>query len=156
MTVPAELVHNNLQPTIDLTIDVEGRDLGSVADDVAAVLKQFGRPTGRGTWAPYDPDDEEKEIKGSKITLSGEYARMQDTFRHLGGGLLLASLLVYFLMVALFRSWLIPLVIISAVPVGAVGVVLMLYATGTAVTRVAPFCAVCAFAASDAENRFQP
>jgi multidrug efflux pump subunit AcrB len=57
---------------------------------------------------------------------------MQETFLHLGRGLILASLLVYFLMVALFRSWIIPLVIISAVPVGLVGVVLMLFLTGTA------------------------
>jgi multidrug efflux pump subunit AcrB len=58
---------------------------------------------------------------------------MQDTFRNLGVGLILASLLVYFLMVALFKSWLTPLVILSAVPVGLVGVVLMLYLTGTAI-----------------------
>jgi multidrug efflux pump subunit AcrB len=134
--VPAELVHNNLQPTIDLTMNVEGRDLGSVADDVAARLGKFGRPSRkeRGAWEPYDPNgDEGPVLEGSKIRLSGEYSRMQETFRHLGGGLLVASLLVYFLMAALFRSWLIPLVIISAVPVGLVGVVLMLFLTGTAV-----------------------
>jgi multidrug efflux pump subunit AcrB len=42
-------------------------------------------------------------------------------------------LLVYFLMVALFKSWLTPQVILSAVPVGLVGVVLILYLTGTAI-----------------------
>ena len=41
-------------------------------------------------------------------------------------------LLIYFLMVALFRSYLTPLVVLSAVPIGLVGVVLMLYFTGTA------------------------
>jgi multidrug efflux pump subunit AcrB len=58
---------------------------------------------------------------------------MQDTFSSMGWGLILASLLVYGLMVSLFRSWLSPLVILSAVPVGLVGVVLMLYLTGTAI-----------------------
>jgi multidrug efflux pump subunit AcrB len=57
---------------------------------------------------------------------------MQDTFRNLGVGLLLASLLIYFLMVALFQSWMTPLVILSAVPVGLIGVVTMLYLTHTA------------------------
>jgi multidrug efflux pump subunit AcrB len=57
---------------------------------------------------------------------------MQDTFRNLGIGLVLASLLIYFLMVGLFKSWLTPLVIISAVPIGLIGVVTMLYLTGTA------------------------
>src|SRR6185369_2006387 len=66
------------------------------------------------------------------ITLSGEYSRMQDTFDSLGLGLIMATVLVYFLMVALFRSWLTPLVILSAVPIGLVGVVTMLYVTKTA------------------------
>ena len=57
---------------------------------------------------------------------------MQDTFHNLGIGLVLASLLIYFLMVALFRSWLTPLVILSAVPFGLIGVVGLLYITGTA------------------------
>ena len=32
-----------------------------------------------------------KTLAGAKITLSGEYARMQDTFRNLSLGLVLAS-----------------------------------------------------------------
>lgn len=132
-TVPAELVHNNLQLTIDLVMNVHGRDLGSVADEVAEVVGQFGKPGKCGTWTAYDPDAPEPVLlEGTKITLSGEYARMQDTFRNLGIGLVLASLLVYFLMVALFRSWVVPLVILSGVPVGLVGVVLILFVTGTA------------------------
>ena len=41
-TVPAEITHANLQPTIDLTMGVHGRDLGHVADDVDAVVANFG------------------------------------------------------------------------------------------------------------------
>ena len=48
---------------------------------------------------------------------------MQDTFRNLGIGLVLAQLLIYFLMVALFKSYITPLVVLSAVPIGVVGVV---------------------------------
>jgi multidrug efflux pump subunit AcrB len=130
---PAEVTHSNLQPTIDLTMGVEGRDLGHVSDDVARVLGRFGKKTGAATWQPYSPGSKGQELlAGSAITLSGEYTRMQDTFRNMGLGLIFASLLVYFLMVALFRSWLSPLVILSAVPVGLIGVVLMLYLTGTA------------------------
>ncbi len=131
--VPSEVTHATLQPTIDLTMGVYGRDLGHVADDVTEVVGRFGVAKGRGEWAPYDPSSSEKKtLTGSKIVLSGEYSRMQDTFRNLGIGLILASLLVYFLMVALFKSWVTPLVILSAVPVGLVGVVLMLWITGTA------------------------
>jgi multidrug efflux pump subunit AcrB len=132
--VPAEITHTTLQPTIDLTMGVAGRDLGHVADDVAEVVNRFGVRKGRGTWAPFDPSSPDKKLlEGSKIVLSGEYARMQDTFRNLGIGLILASLLIYFLMVALFKSWLTPLVILSAVPVGLVGVVTLLFVTHTAI-----------------------
>ena len=131
--VPTEVTHTNLQSTIDLTMGVDGRDLGHVADDVAALVAQYGVPRGAGAWTPFDPTSpDRKPLAGSTMTLSGEYSRMQDTFRNLGGGLVLASLLVYFLMVALFRSWLTPLVILSAVPVGVIGVVLILFVTGTA------------------------
>jgi multidrug efflux pump subunit AcrB len=131
--IPAEVTHSNLQPTIDLTMAVEGRDLGHVSDDVARVLGKFGKKKGPATWQPYSPGAKDrKPLPGSAIVLSGEYTRMQDTFYNMGVGLILATLLVYFLMVALFRSWLSPLVILSAVPVGLIGVVLMLYLTRTA------------------------
>jgi multidrug efflux pump subunit AcrB len=133
-TVPAEVTHSDLQPTIDLTMSVHGRDLGHVADDVAAIVAKFGVAKERGVWLPFDPaSPDHKTLEGSKIVLSGEYSRMQDTFYNLGLGLVLASLLIYFLMVALFKSWLTPLVILSAVPVGLIGVVTLLFVTGTAI-----------------------
>jgi multidrug efflux pump subunit AcrB len=135
-TVPTEITHNNLQSTIDLTMGVSGRDLGHVADDVARVVARFGVSQPDGSWIPYDPDDHSpnhKVIKGAMIELSGEYSRMQETFRSLGFGLILATLLIYFLMAALFKSYVTPLVILFAVPLGLVGVVAMLYLTNTAI-----------------------
>ena len=98
-------------------------------------VDRFGARQPDGSWIPYDPSivREHEPLKGSKIVLSGEYSRMQETFRNLGFGLILASLLIYFLMVALFKSYLTPLVILFAVPLGLVGVVTMLYVTGTAI-----------------------
>jgi multidrug efflux pump subunit AcrB len=134
--VPAELTHTNLQATIDVTMGVYGKDLGSVADEVASVVAEFGTSSGSDTWIPYEPvtmaKGEKTPMEGSTILLSGEYSRMQETFRNLGIGLILASMLIYFLMVALFRSWLTPLVILSAVPFGLIGVVGLLFITGTA------------------------
>ncbi len=130
--VPAEITHTMLQPTIDLTMGVSGRDLGHVASDVSAVVAKFGKRQKRGEWVPYELSTK-KALDGYKITLSGEYSRMQDTFRNLGIGLVLAVLLIYFLMVALFRSFMTPLVILLSVPVGLIGVVAMLYLTGTAI-----------------------
>jgi multidrug efflux pump subunit AcrB len=135
-TVPTEITHSNFQSTIDLTMGVSGRDLGHVADDVARVVARFGAAQPDGSWIPYDPADDapdRKVIKGATIELSGEYTRMQETFRSLGIGLVLASLLIYFLLAALFKSYLTPLVILGAVPLGLIGVVAMLYLTNTAI-----------------------
>lgn len=134
-SVPSEVSHTNIQPTIDLTMGVAGRDLGHVADDVTEVVAKFGKAAGSGAWVPYDPTlkGEQKLLQGSKIELSGEYSRMRDTFYNLGVGLILASLLIYFLMAALFKSYITPLVIMSAVPLGLIGVILMLYITNTAI-----------------------
>jgi len=134
--VPTEITHNNLQSTIDLTMGVYGRDLGHVAADVARLVDGFGALQPSGVWLPYEPSRDSSQrtlIKGATIELSGEYSRMQETFRSLGFGLILATLLIYFLMAALFKSYLTPLVILFAVPLGLVGVVAMLYLTDTAI-----------------------
>ena len=57
---------------------------------------------------------------------------MNDIFSFQAMGMVGAVILIYFLMVALFRSYLTPLVVLSAVPVGVIGVILMLFFTGTA------------------------
>jgi multidrug efflux pump subunit AcrB len=132
--IPTEVHHVNLQPAIDLTMNVEGRDLGHVSNDVAQVLGQFGKDVGNGTWLPYDPRFSNKDatLEGSKIRLTGEYTRMQDTFRNLGAGLILASLLIYFLMVALDRSFIVPLAVMLIVPLCLIGILPMLFITGSA------------------------
>jgi multidrug efflux pump subunit AcrB len=133
-TVPSEVTHSLIQPVIDLTLNIEGRDLGHVSQDVGKILDHFGRPNADGTWSTYDPRDPgaKKILTGSKILLTGEYARMQDTFNNLGFGLLLASLLMYFLMVGLDRSFVVPLTVMLVVPISLGGVLPMLYLTGTA------------------------
>jgi multidrug efflux pump subunit AcrB len=57
---------------------------------------------------------------------------MQDTFQNLGFGLILASLLIYFLMVGLDRSFVVPLTVMLVVPISLGGVLPLLYLTGTA------------------------
>lgn len=127
--VASEVTHANLQSTVDITMGIHGRDLGHVADEVTLILDAFGQREGSGVWKSVDPATH-KPLH--RIRLSGEYSRMQDTFQSLGLGLVLATLLVYFLMVALFRSFVTPLVILAAVPVGLIGVVLILFVTKTA------------------------
>jgi multidrug efflux pump subunit AcrB len=134
--VPTEVTHYQIQPTVELTMGVYGRDLGHVSDDVALVLDQFGtrEPNETASWQPFDPDSGDKRrLPGSKIVLSGEYLRMQETFSSLGRGLFLASLLIYFLMVGLDKSFVVPLSVMSIVPLCLIGIMPMLYVTGSAV-----------------------
>lgn len=135
-TVPSEITHANIQATIDLTMSVQGRSLGHVSDDVARLLDRYGQRTNQGDWATFDPraPGENKLITGSKIALVGEYGKMQETFRNLGTGLVLASLLIYFLMVALDRSFVVPLAVMMVVPLSLGGVLPMLYWTGSALS----------------------
>jgi multidrug efflux pump subunit AcrB len=129
-----EVHHVNLQPAIDLTMNVEGRDLGYVSERVAKVLAQFGKKNKDGTWTPFDPESTAgKLLEGSKIVLAGEYTRMQETFSSLGFFLLLASLLIYFLMVALDKSFIVPLAVMLIVPLCLIGILPMLWITGSAV-----------------------
>lgn len=113
MKVPSEVVHTNLQPTMDLAMGVHGRDLGSVAEDVHKVVAKYGKERPDGGWTPYDPDvtSEQKPMEGAKVIMSGEYQKMQQTFRNQAVGMALAVILIYFLMVALFKSYLMPLVV---------------------------------------------
>jgi HAE1 family hydrophobic/amphiphilic exporter-1 len=56
-----------------------------------------------------------------QINLSGTADKLRDTWDALSINLLLAILITYLLMAALFESWVYPLVIILSVPMGAVG-----------------------------------
>ncbi len=133
--IPTEIHHVNLQPAIDLTMNVEGRDLGHISDDVARLLDKFGTRMAGGVWAPFDPavNDGKTTLKGSSLVLAGEYTRMQDTFKYLGGFLILAALLIYFLMVALDKSFIVPLAVMLIVPLCLIGILPTLFVTGSAI-----------------------
>ena len=141
-SIPTEITDVNLRQSIDLNIGVHGRDLGHVASDVQAVVARHGRihqgdsgVTDVGTvYDAFDPKSDNREvIPGTEIVLTGEYARMNQTFKSLGIGLILAIVLIYFLMVTLAKSYLVPLTIILAVPLVVLGVLPMLYLTGTSI-----------------------
>ena len=56
---------------------------------------------------------------------------MRSSFRSFGLGLMLATLLVYLILVAQLKSFVDPFLILLAVPTGVTGVLLILFATGT-------------------------
>jgi multidrug efflux pump subunit AcrB len=66
-----------------------------------------------------------------RITVRGSVAAMHKSFSSFGFGLGMAVVLLYLVMVAQFRSFLDPFLIMFAVPMGLIGVVWTLYLTGT-------------------------
>jgi multidrug efflux pump subunit AcrB len=69
--------------------------------------------------------------RGIRVTVRGEVASMRESFSEMGFNLALAVLLVYLVMAAQFSSWVDPLIMIVAAPLGLIGVVGMLWLTGT-------------------------
>jgi len=67
------------------------------------------------------------------VRVRGEVATMRESFAELGFNLCLAVLLVYLIMAAQFSSWIDPFIMIVAAPLGLVGVLVMLWITGTSI-----------------------
>jgi RND family efflux transporter MFP subunit len=114
-TAPTEVNHLDISRVTDVYANVSGRDIGSVAADIEQVLGGLQVPA------------------GLRAVLRGEVETMRTSFGEMGLGLVLGAVLVYLVMVALFRSWLDPLAILSTVPLGLSGVVAALLVTGSTV-----------------------
>jgi multidrug efflux pump subunit AcrB len=71
------------------------------------------------------------DYKGFTLDLHGEIRSMRDSFVDFSLGLVLSTFLVYLVMVAQFRSFLDPVIVMVAVPLGFIGVALILWLTGT-------------------------
>ncbi len=111
----AVVSHYNITPVVDLYISVDGRDLGSVATQVQALL-----------------DDTRARLpRGSQVTMRGQVKTMQTSFEGLALGLVMAIVLVYLLIVVNFQSWTDPFIIISALPAALAGIAWMLLISGT-------------------------
>lgn len=61
---------------------------------------------------------------GYRVNLAGTADKLRDTWKALRFNLILALVITYLLMVALFESWIYPFVIIMVVPLGAAGGIL--------------------------------
>jgi multidrug efflux pump subunit AcrB len=112
---PVIVNHYNVQPVFDVLANVQGRDLGGVADEVTKIVNSFKSKLPRGTF----------------LSMRGQVQSMNSSFAGLGAGLLFAIVLVYFLMVVNFQSWTDPFIIIMALPGALCGIIWMLFLSGT-------------------------
>src|SRR5262249_24506445 len=79
-------------------------------------------------------DVERRLPAGIAVALRGQVETMRTSFERLGFGLLFAILLVYLLMVLNFQSWLDPFIILTALPGLLIGILWILFATGTSIS----------------------
>jgi multidrug efflux pump subunit AcrB len=107
--------HYNVQTVFEVYAGVQGRDLGGVSADVQRAVDSL----------------REELPRGSTFAIRGQVESMNSSFAGLAGGLVFAVLLVYFLMVVNFQSWLDPFIILTALPGALAGILWMLYVTQT-------------------------
>ena len=115
VNIPGEIAHYNIARVMDVYVNVDGRDVGSVAAEVEQALGEMALPAGVST------------------TIRGPVATMKSGARSLGVGIAVAAILVYLVMLAQFRSFIDPLIIMLAVPLGVTGVIAILFVTHTTV-----------------------
>ncbi len=113
ITGPTQLDHVNMKPIINIFLDAQDRDIGSLSNEIQKMI------------------DKQKLPKNYSATIRGEIAEMNKSIGALTGGFLLAAILVYLVLVIQFRSFLIPLIIMASVPMGLIGIVIMLATTNT-------------------------
>jgi multidrug efflux pump subunit AcrB len=114
-SMPTNANQANIQPVYEVLANVQGRDLGSVADEIDRTVTGL-----------------QKELSpGNTIQVLGQIGSMNDAFRDLDIGLVFAAVFVYLLMVVNYQNFGDPLVVILALPATFCGIVTMLYITGT-------------------------
>ncbi len=109
---PIAVERNQLQRAAHVLMQTEGRDIGSVANDLERALHANPR------------------TRGIKVDFVGQVQLMRTTFSGLGLALGLAVMVVFMIMASQFKSLRLPFVMLFTIPVSLVGIVLALLAAG--------------------------
>jgi multidrug efflux pump subunit AcrB len=104
----------NMQRLVTVTANIAGADLGSVARQVMAALKELGQPPA-----------------GVNVAVRGQIVPLQQMLDGLRAGLLLAVVVIFLLLAANFQSLRLSALVVFTAPAVIAGVVIMLWLTGT-------------------------
>jgi multidrug efflux pump subunit AcrB len=110
---PTEVDHYQIRRTIDIYVRPLGEDLGRIASHIDQLTAHTKLP------------------EGVDVTLRGLVQAMRASFKSFALGLILAVVLLYLILVAQFKSFTDPFIILLALPPGISGVILTLLLTGT-------------------------
>jgi multidrug efflux pump subunit AcrB len=105
---PTEIDHYQIQRIADVYVTPSGEDLGKLTSQINHVL------------------DEQKYPGNVRINLRGMVQGMNASFRSFATGLSLAVILLFLILVAQFRSFKDPFLIMLAIPMGFIGVLVAL------------------------------
>lgn len=116
--LPANIDRFMLQPTTTLLANASGRDIGGVYDDLRIAVEEAS-----------------SRLKpGNRIEIAGQAQSMTQAYGEMLGGIVLAAVLVYLIMVVNFQSWLMPLIAMGTQPIAISGALFALWITGTALS----------------------
>ena len=110
---PTEVDHYQLRRIIDVFVRPSGEDLGKMANAIDQIIQDTHIPP------------------GVAVDLRGMVQGMRASFKSFGMGLILSIVLLYLILVAQFRSFVDPFLILLAVPTGLTGVLVTLYLSDT-------------------------
>jgi multidrug efflux pump subunit AcrB len=110
---PTEVDHYQIQRVTDVYVTPAGEDMGKVSDEVAKLIPHLSVP------------------ENVRINMRGMVQGMNASFRSFAIGLSLSVVLLYLILVAQFKSFKDPFLIMLAIPMGFIGVLIILPLTGT-------------------------
>jgi len=110
---PLLIERKDQQRLVKVSANIDGRDMGSVAQDLQALLDNTARP------------------EGYTFLLAGNYEEQQCARGEMLVSLLLALLFVYMVMACQYESLINPVVVMASVPMAVIGVLVTLFLTGT-------------------------
>ena len=113
MRAPTEVDHYQIRRKLDIYVRPATENLGSADDRVRQVLASLNVPS------------------NVNITVHGSAEAMHASFHSFSVGLTLSLILLYLVLVAQFRSFIDPAIILLALPPGIIGVLVTLVLTGT-------------------------
>jgi hydrophobic/amphiphilic exporter-1 (mainly G- bacteria), HAE1 family len=113
INTPTEVDHYQIRRVVDVFVMPKSEDLSSVYSQVQHLLKGLTLP------------------KNARVRVQGAVVGMSQSFARFAVGLLLSIVLVYLVLMAQFRSFIDPFIILTAIPPGLAGSIIFLWMTHT-------------------------
>ena len=110
---PTEIDHYQIQRVVDVYVTPAGEDLGKLRTEILHAIADAKLPS------------------NIRITLRGMVNSMDESFKSFGIGFTLSFMLLFLILVAQFKSFIDPLLIMLAIPMGFIGVLIILPLTQT-------------------------